>query len=236
MKEARAAVEATRAVKRRTQSKEGTALKATRINPRQRARTAVYRLYDQSGVLLYVGISDKPTRRWTQHESGKPWYSEVHTSTVEWHPNREAALWHERRAIRIEGPRYNVEHALDSATSAIVGQWIKTLASITGGQLDERLKGGIDHAITEIERLVADSVENDEPLEDDVVSRLMDWVKTGNSVDEVPCYVLGSCVSKTRHIRCSMITNTSYGPCTSIGTYASAITRTGDIDRTLFQL
>lgn len=204
-------------------------MKATRTNPQQRTRAAVYRLYSKSGELLYVGISDKPTRRWTQHEARKPWYPEVHASTVEWHPTREAALSYERRAIRIERPRYNVEHALDSVTGTIVDEWMKKLTSKTGGRLDRRLEGGIDYAITEIEHLVADSLESGEPINGSVVSRLMDWSQTGNSVEEVPCYVLGSCVSKQRHTRCSMVINTSYEPCTSLGTYMLAITRTGYI-------
>lgn len=69
--------------------------------------TALYRLYDEGGQLLYVGISNDPDHRWTQHATDKPWWSLVSQRTVEWHPNRGEAEKAERAAVKTEGPLYN---------------------------------------------------------------------------------------------------------------------------------
>lgn len=39
--------------------------------------TAVYRLYDSGGELLYVGITNNPVRRFSQHQSEQPWWGAV---------------------------------------------------------------------------------------------------------------------------------------------------------------
>ena len=75
-------------------------------------RTAVYRLYDESESLLYVGISDRPLKRFKQHRQKQPWWPEVITREIEWHEDRHAAEVEEFRAITHENPRYNVQHAV----------------------------------------------------------------------------------------------------------------------------
>lgn len=79
------------------------------------APTAVYRLFDDSGALLYVGVAVNPATRWTQHASEKDWWPEVKRKTVDWHDDREAAFAAEVKLIKTERPRYNVvgtpEHA-----------------------------------------------------------------------------------------------------------------------------
>ena len=70
-------------------------------------RTALYRLYDGSEQLLYVGISNDPDHRWTQHATDKPWWSLVTRRAVEWHPNRGEAEKAELAAVKTEGPLYN---------------------------------------------------------------------------------------------------------------------------------
>lgn len=68
---------------------------------------ALYRFYDQDGVLLYVGISVAPWARWRAHRRLKPWWRDVTTITLEryWtHEIRDA----EKIAIRTERPLYNV--------------------------------------------------------------------------------------------------------------------------------
>lgn len=69
---------------------------------------AVYRLYDFAGVLLYVGISDNPKRRFAQHADDKGWWYLVVRWTVEWFETRDAAVAAEARAIREECPAYNL--------------------------------------------------------------------------------------------------------------------------------
>jgi hypothetical protein len=75
-----------------------------------RIRTALYRFYDEAGVLLYVGISGDPALRKYQHSQDKQWWHEVFDTTVEWFDNRRVALTREQSAIKREKPRYNVIH------------------------------------------------------------------------------------------------------------------------------
>lgn len=70
--------------------------------------TAIYRFYSSEGQLLYVGISDNPGHRFTQHEKTKTWWKEVSGISIEWAGTRQAALAIERRAIRVESPVYNI--------------------------------------------------------------------------------------------------------------------------------
>ena len=71
------------------------------------ARTAVYRMFDKPGNLLYVGITGVMTRRVVE-QGRKPWASEVKMITLEWHPSRAQAEKAELTAIRTENPRYNI--------------------------------------------------------------------------------------------------------------------------------
>lgn len=73
-------------------------------------RTALYRLYDAKGLLLYAGISNDPKRRWSQHakEYADAWWPLVSRREVEWFESRSEAEAAELRAIREEGPVYNV--------------------------------------------------------------------------------------------------------------------------------
>ncbi|WP_158813206.1 GIY-YIG nuclease family protein [Streptomyces rimosus] len=73
-------------------------------------RTALYRLRDAAGELLYVGISTKPPQRWSQHAVDKVWWPEVADLSLEWFDSKSEALAAERRAIRAESPRHNVVH------------------------------------------------------------------------------------------------------------------------------
>lgn len=72
--------------------------------------TALYRLEDANGALLYVGISDDPLRRWGEHAGDKPWWPDVAHLSFEWHPSRTDALLEEARAIKAEQPQYNIQH------------------------------------------------------------------------------------------------------------------------------
>ncbi|MFD5451240.1 GIY-YIG nuclease family protein [Streptomyces sp. NPDC127100] len=70
-------------------------------------RTALYRLYDASKHLLYVGISRDPEVRWEQHARQKYWWPAVASRTVEWCESRREAERAEAQAIARERPRYN---------------------------------------------------------------------------------------------------------------------------------
>lgn len=72
---------------------------------------ALYRFFAEDGALLYVGITNNPARRFTQHGVDREWWHEVETIRMERHPDREAVLIAEKLAIQTERPRYNVIHA-----------------------------------------------------------------------------------------------------------------------------
>lgn len=69
--------------------------------------TCLYRLFDESEALLYVGISNTPKERWKQHAADKPWWPLVTTRTEEWYLDRGDAEKAERVAREVEKPRFN---------------------------------------------------------------------------------------------------------------------------------
>lgn len=71
-------------------------------------RTAVYRLFDASDVLLYIGVTDNPDRRFASHEALKPWWPDVARKAIEWHDTRDLAEAAEDEAIQAEHALYNV--------------------------------------------------------------------------------------------------------------------------------
>lgn len=89
--------------------------------------TSLYRFYDASEALLYIGITNSLTRRLNEHHEDKPWYLNVARVTVEHHPTRAAALRAEKSAIKAERPKYNVQHnqgAQGTVTHPDAGQWL----------------------------------------------------------------------------------------------------------------
>ncbi|MFI8360739.1 GIY-YIG nuclease family protein [Streptomyces sp. NPDC085612] len=69
--------------------------------------TALYRLYDVAGHLLYIGSSNDPTRRWREHRKEMFWWREVDRHEHQWFPTEVLAFTAERDAIFTEQPRYN---------------------------------------------------------------------------------------------------------------------------------
>ncbi|MGH3489481.1 MAG: GIY-YIG nuclease family protein [Actinopolymorphaceae bacterium] len=67
----------------------------------------VYRAYDDSGVLLYVGVTGKPDARRDQHARTAPWYRLADRFTEAVYPSRSDAAVAELDAIRDERPIYN---------------------------------------------------------------------------------------------------------------------------------
>jgi excinuclease UvrABC nuclease subunit len=68
----------------------------------------LYRHFDISGRLLYVGIASNSRRRLSQHRNvSDAWADQVYRMTVEWHPTELEAADAERLAIATERPLYN---------------------------------------------------------------------------------------------------------------------------------
>lgn len=70
----------------------------------------LYRLFDTSDNLLYIGITNDPELRWKQHGKVKNWWRQVATIRVEHFDSRDDALAAEKAAIKAEKPRWNVTH------------------------------------------------------------------------------------------------------------------------------
>jgi hypothetical protein len=70
--------------------------------------TTLYRLFDDGGALLYVGISGRWAGRLAHHAATQGWWDEVTKITRESYPTRPEALAAEQVAIEQERPRYNV--------------------------------------------------------------------------------------------------------------------------------
>lgn len=73
---------------------------------------ALYRFFDAEGVLLYIGITADVPARFQKHRDDKPWWGEVARIAMEPFPDRPSVLAAERRAIKAEMPRWNVQHQI----------------------------------------------------------------------------------------------------------------------------
>jgi predicted GIY-YIG superfamily endonuclease len=71
----------------------------------------LYRYYDNSAQLLYVGITGDNTKRQAQHRRGSFWFGEIASATFEHFEDRALALSAESVAIRNEKPKHNIQGA-----------------------------------------------------------------------------------------------------------------------------
>jgi predicted GIY-YIG superfamily endonuclease len=105
-------------------------------NGRQVERATLYRLFDASGALLYVGISGRWATRLAQHATRQGWWDEVAKVTREPFESREDALAAEAAAMEQEHPRYNVlgqqRPALPAPAPA--GYWMPVLPPSRPGE------------------------------------------------------------------------------------------------------
>lgn len=81
------------------------------VDPYDLESVAVYRLFDEHGFLLYVGIAADVKARFAQHSKDKPWWPDVARWEVTWFRDRASAAAEEARAIVEEAPAYNVSGA-----------------------------------------------------------------------------------------------------------------------------
>lgn len=86
--------------------------------PESPERTALYRLYDVTDQLLYVGISSDPRHRWKSHAlfNAETWWPRVSHKEVEWFDSRLAAAEAEVTAIKTEIPKHNTRHGRSPLT------------------------------------------------------------------------------------------------------------------------
>jgi excisionase family DNA binding protein len=75
------------------------------------SRASLYRFYDATGCLLYIGISSTAATRWSGHHR-RHWWPRVTCATIEHFANRRDAAKAERDAIKLERPLWNKVHAV----------------------------------------------------------------------------------------------------------------------------
>lgn len=76
--------------------------------------TVVYRHYDATDALLYVGIANRLKKRTAQHRRKSTWFHLVVRTTEVTFATRSEALVEELRAIREERPQFNVAGRIES--------------------------------------------------------------------------------------------------------------------------
>lgn len=67
----------------------------------------IYRHYDESGALLYLGCTTHIMKRLREHGSRSDWYDQIETITLEHFASREEAFEAEKVAIEKEQPQRN---------------------------------------------------------------------------------------------------------------------------------
>jgi predicted GIY-YIG superfamily endonuclease len=109
--------------------------------PKPAERTALYRVRNSDGDLLYIGISERPEYRWFSHRRQHNWWNEVAQYSLEWHDSREVAEAAEAKAIDAERPRhnstYNYSIPFDPKT------WEPVLGGVKYQLLAERIRAEI---------------------------------------------------------------------------------------------
>lgn len=103
---------------------------------------ALYRHFDLSGALLYVGVTNRIPNRIKEHSKHSSWWSQIARIDIEHFPDRESVLKAEREAIINEKPKHNIQHACrlvpdqqatiqPNAKSSIGGKLTKSQDAIT---------------------------------------------------------------------------------------------------------
>lgn len=85
--------------------------------------THLYRHFDNSGKLLYIGVSFSALHRLAAHKEHSHWFKNIVRVEIEAFPSREDALRAERAAIISENPAHNIKCRRDlKAEKAAAGE------------------------------------------------------------------------------------------------------------------
>jgi hypothetical protein len=103
--------------------------------------TTLYRFYDASDTLLYVGISELGPGRWKAHRKEKPWWTDVAKATTCHYESRTDALDAERAAIQSEKPKHNVVHNTGSAPTTSRRRTRRRYPSLDATWMPTQLRG-----------------------------------------------------------------------------------------------
>jgi len=68
----------------------------------------VYRIFDKTGRLIYIGCTYNPEMRINSHRTTIWWGDQIHRIKLTVHPNKRAGHAAEKIAIHSEHPRWNI--------------------------------------------------------------------------------------------------------------------------------
>jgi len=100
--------------------------------------TNLYRHFDASGNLLYIGISISAVNRLSAHSRGSQWFSEIAKIEIQHFDTRELALKAEGLAIGREKPKYNVHHVVKEKPVVVKPVELKTETKVNDRLIDFR--------------------------------------------------------------------------------------------------
>lgn len=81
--------------------------------------THLYRHFDSSGALLYVGISVSALQRLKAHRDGSAWFDSIARVEIQAFTSRQEAEAAERAAIQSEKPRWNIRHVAPAKAPSV---------------------------------------------------------------------------------------------------------------------
>jgi predicted GIY-YIG superfamily endonuclease len=136
--------------------------------------TALYRFYDASDTLLYVGVSSNPAVRWGTHATEKHWWPQVARKTIVVYGSRMEAEIAEGIAIRSESPVHNkAAGRRDPATIPAPKPWIKRKVAAT--QQPPRLlpRRSVVYDLGPYQRFIEEYAQREGNSEADAAGRLL---------------------------------------------------------------
>jgi hypothetical protein len=71
----------------------------------------LYRHFDETSQLLYVGVSLSAAQRLAQHRDHAHWFERITRVEMQNFDSRDQALAAERMAIQTENPLFNIQHS-----------------------------------------------------------------------------------------------------------------------------
>jgi excinuclease UvrABC nuclease subunit len=107
-------------------------------NRQQMEHTILYRYFDSSGNLLYVGITKSQINRFSQHNAKSLWIPLIHSATFEHFQFRQDAIDAESRAIENENPKYNIAGLRNQKSISIINMHFLSLFMKSPDQHDIR--------------------------------------------------------------------------------------------------
>lgn len=69
----------------------------------------LYRCFNRKDLLLYIGMTNHPEKRFEQHRSDKAWWKFVNRITLQHFPSRRLLSEAEAAAIELENPKFNIQ-------------------------------------------------------------------------------------------------------------------------------